>query len=46
MPTRDYQITGHDDPRVCACSYHRRLRDIRDYDGPLPDSDHLYDPET
>lgn len=35
----------HDHSLGCRCSYHRRQREIRDYDGPTPDSDYLYDPE-
>lgn len=44
MPARDYLKTGHDDPSICQCSYHRYLRDLRTYQGPEPDSV-PYDPE-
>jgi hypothetical protein len=27
MPARDYNLTGHDDPKDCMCSYHQRLRE-------------------
>lgn len=29
----------HDDARVCACSYHRRQREIAAWDGATPDAE-------
>jgi len=33
----------HDAPAVCTCSYHRRQREVRAWDGPTPDDHDLED---
>lgn len=33
----------HDDPRTCACSYHRHQREVRAWDGATPDAHDLED---
>jgi hypothetical protein len=33
----------HDHPLGCRCSYHRRQREIREWDGPTPDDHDLED---